>query len=197
VAVADSVMASAAYYLASQARAVYSAPGALIGSVGTILVHETEPLKLKEELGIETTVITAGKYKAETEPSTSLTAEGQQHLQELIDGFYRDFIKAVAVGRGQPESVVTGPRFGQGRVFKDTEAVARGLADGVKTLERTIADMRGSKQPAAPAPPGDGTWQARMRRAQARARAVEVATRASEITDSPPRVARERRAIGL
>jgi signal peptide peptidase SppA len=169
VAVADALMASAAYFVGSQAAEVYATPSALVGSIGVIASHIDES-KADEIAGVKATYITAGKYKAEGyEP---LTEEGRAYTQNLVDQMYGQFVKAVAKGRGVSESTVRGESWGQGRVLTAADAKGAGMVNGIATLETVLRRLGAT---------GDsGGARAEMPArlavvAAARARAVELA----------------------
>lgn len=141
VAVANSLAASAAYWIASQTRRVYVTPGGQVGSIGVLAVHQD--VSGKDELaGIKTTIVSAGKFKGEGDPSQPLGAEAQGAIQQTVDSYYSQFVAAVAKGRGvSPADVRAG--YGQGRVLTAKAAVAEGLADEVATLEDVVRHVSG------------------------------------------------------
>lgn len=141
VAVANSMMASAAYWLGSQASEIVVTPGGQVGSVGVIAAH-TDQSKFEENMGLKTTVITAGKYKAELDPSQPLSEDAKAAVQDAVDKYYSMFIKAVASGRGFAASKVDSD-FGQGRMKLAADAVDAGMADRVDTLEGVLRKLTG------------------------------------------------------
>ena len=84
VAVANSLMASAAYYIASAADEVVARVDSEIGSIGTYMVH-TDRSEANAKAGITTTVIKAGKYKAEATPLAPLSDDAREHMQSMVD----------------------------------------------------------------------------------------------------------------
>ena len=56
----------------------------------------------------------------------------------LICGGFRDFVAAVARGRGVTTAVVQ-EQFGQGRMYDATEAVRRRMVDRVGTFDQAVA----------------------------------------------------------
>lgn len=168
VAVADSLMASAAYWVGAQASEVYSTPGGQVGSVGVIAAH-VDQSKLEELAGVKTTLVTAGKFKAELDPSLPLTAEARDALQQAVDQYYGMFVADVARGRGVPAARVRSD-YGQGRMLTAQDAKAAGLIDGVKTLEAVLRGL-GADPGAGPAAAA-ATLPGRV--AALRARAVEL-----------------------
>jgi capsid assembly protease len=72
-AVANSVAASAAYWVGSAAAEFYVAPGGEVGSIGVFALHEDWSKALGKQ-GIATTLVTAGRYKTEQSPYAPLSA---------------------------------------------------------------------------------------------------------------------------
>lgn len=149
VAQVNSLAASAAYWIASQADEIVVTPGGEAGSIGVLAVHQDISQKLANE-GVKPTVIQAGANKTETANLAPLTEEARAAIQARIDAAYADFVGAVARGRGVDVATVEA-NFGQGRVFADRELIARGMADRIGTLEDTLARLgaAGPKQGAA------------------------------------------------
>lgn len=139
VAVANTMAASAAYWLASQADEIVVSPSARVGSVGVIAAHDDESAMWESE-GIKTTLIHAGKYKTEANPFEPLTDEARATIQTLVDEVYGWFVSDVAKGRGVGRKAVEAG-FGQGRLVGAQAAVDAGMADRVGTLEGTIARL--------------------------------------------------------
>jgi len=137
VAVAEHLMASAAYWLASAADEIVAAPSALTGSVGAFMLH-VDFSKMLEAEGIVPTFIHAGKYKVEGNSYEPLSDEARDFLQSEVDEVYRQFTADVARGRGVQASAVRGESFGQGRVLNSTAAKAAGMIDQVRTLRETL-----------------------------------------------------------
>ncbi len=146
VAVANSYAASAAYWLASVSSEIVVTPSGSVGSVGVIAAHQ-DTSKADEAAGYKTTLVTAGKYKAETDPSVPLSAEARDNLQAAVDAYYSMFVKSIAKGRGVSASKVDAD-FGQGRMLLAREAVAAGMADRVATLQQTLVRLGADEQAA-------------------------------------------------
>lgn len=139
VAVADSLAASAAYWIGSQASEFYATPGGLVGSVGVYLAHRDESAKDAKD-GVKTELISAGQYKTEGDPSQPLSEDARAHLQSIVDDYYSRFVNAVAKGRGLTAKKVLAD-FGQGRVFPSAQAQARGMVDKVQTTEQVLRKL--------------------------------------------------------
>ncbi len=159
VAVADSVAASAAYWLASQCQEFAVTPGGQVGSIGVLIAHE-DWSAYNEEKGIKTTIVTSAPYKAEMADTAPLSAEALGELQGKVNHYHGLFTAAVARGRGVSEAKVS-KEFGQGRMMTAKDAVAAGMADKVATLEQVLSRLGASSGTSA-------------QQASVRARAVEL-----------------------
>jgi capsid assembly protease len=136
VAVADSLAASAAYWIGSQADEFCCTPSGQVGSIGCISAHD-DYSKMLETAGVKTTLISAGKYKAEGNPYQALDDDARAAMQKCVDDYYSAFVKAVARGRGVTEAAVRNG-FGQGRLQTADDAKASGMIDRVSTLEQCL-----------------------------------------------------------
>ena len=143
VAVASGLMASGAYWLASQADSIVGAPSSEIGSVGAFMVHQDMSEAYAKD-GVKNTIVRAGKYKAETNPFEPLTDEAREALQARVDDAYTLFLGDLAKGRRV--SVATAKNdFGQGRVLGPKAAMAAGMIDKLGTLQSVVRDLSGPK----------------------------------------------------
>lgn len=140
VGIADSMSASAAYWLLSQCGEAYVTPGGMVGSIGVYTAHENVAKALESE-GIEITLISAGKYKVEGNPFEPLGDEARAKTQAQIDTYYRMFTSAVAKGRGVPVDQVRSD-MGEGRMLLAEAAHKAGMVDGVATFSEVVAGMR-------------------------------------------------------
>lgn len=139
VAVANTLAASAAYWLASQADEISVTPSGEAGSIGVYAAHRDLSGAL-EMAGIKNTLIHAGKFKVEGNPFEPLTDEARAHIQEDVDAFYSMFTADVARGRGVKQTEVA-DGYGEGRVLNAKDAVRAGLADRVETLSEAVARL--------------------------------------------------------
>lgn len=140
-AIANSLAASAAYYVASQADQLFITPSGLVGSIGVLMAH-TDMSKAEEMGGYKTTLVSAGKYKTENSPYGPLTEEGRAEMQSKVDKYYAQFVAAVAAGRRTTPRDVR-DNYGGGRVLTAEDAVAAGMADRVATRDQVISILRG------------------------------------------------------
>jgi len=140
VAVANSYAASAAYYIATAADELVVTPTGQVGSVGVMAVH-VDVSAAKEKLGIRPTYVHYGKHKVEYSEDFPLSEDARDELQRMVDAYGRAFDAAVARNRGVSVAEVR-DNYGQGRVYLAKEAVSRGMADRVDTLEGTIGRLQ-------------------------------------------------------
>lgn len=138
-AVANSLMASAAYWLASAADTIIASPSAQVGSIGVFTVHE-DISKMAADAGVKVTMISAGKFKTEGNQFEPLSDEARAAIQKRVDGYYGQFVGSVARGRGVTAGAVRGG-FGEGRVVGALESVSLGMADRVGTLREVLGGM--------------------------------------------------------
>jgi len=140
VAIANSLAASAAYWIGCSASEFYVTPGGEVGSIGVWQAHQ-DYSKAMDEAGVKTTLISAGKFKVEGNPYAPLDEEAQGFMQSRVDDYYAAFTKAVAKGRGVPISQVR-DGMGQGRVLGADAALASSMVDGIATFEDVVKKMR-------------------------------------------------------
>lgn len=144
VAISNHLMASAGYWIGSAADDVVASPSSLTGSIGVISTHYSLAGAM-EQAGIEVTILTAGKYKAEGNQFEPLDDEARESMQGVIDSYYDDFTKGVAKNRGVNVSTVKSD-FGQGRVLTAKDAKASGLVDRIESFDQLLARLTSSKR---------------------------------------------------
>lgn len=145
VAVANTMAASAAYWLASQADELIVTPSGEVGSIGVFVGHE-DWSRYDERIGVKTTLIHAGKYKIEGNPYEPLSEEARDAIQADVDTIYELFLEDVAAGRDTTVDKVRG-EYGEGRMALANAALDQGMVDRVDTLESTITRLMGGGAP--------------------------------------------------
>jgi signal peptide peptidase SppA len=148
VAVANSLAASAAYWIGAAAGEFYCTPGGEVGSIGVWSAHE-DWSKYLEEMGVKTTLISAGKFKTEGNGYQPLDADAQAFMQTRVNEYYGGFTKAVAKYRGVPVGQVR-EGMGQGRVLGPASALGEKMIDGVASFDDTLRMMAKRARTAAP-----------------------------------------------
>lgn len=178
VAAIDSLAASAAYWIASQCDHIAITPGGQAGSIGVYAEH-IDYSSADAAMGIKTTLISAGRFKTEGHESQPLDDTARAAIQGQVDGYYDQFVSAVARGRDvSPGAVRSG--FAEGRLVGAKNAVAVGIADRVATFDDVLLDAVNGRLPF-------GRGQSRL---PAAANAEELGWR-WRMTREPPAVGRD------
>ena len=186
VAVANSLAASAAYWIGCSASEFYVTPGGEVGSIGVWQAHQ-DWSKALEEAGVNTTLISAGQFKVEGNPYQPLSQEARDFMQSRVNDYYTAFTKAVSKGRKVGIDAVRNG-MGQGRVLGADAALNEKMIDGVMTFDQVVkkmsksirsgagAELTGADiQAGVPQPAASSLDEAAIR-AAARRRAIELAS---------------------
>lgn len=139
VAIANTMAASAGYWILAAADEAVVTPSGMVGSIGVYSAHD-DISGMQEKLGVNTTLVSAGKYKVEGNPFEPLTDEAKNEMQAIVDEFYGMFVAGVAKGRGVSPSVVR-EDFGQGRIVLPSKALEAGMVDRIATFDETLARL--------------------------------------------------------
>lgn len=150
VAVANTMMASAAYWIGSQADRVVASPSAVVGSIGVRAMH-TDYSRQLEALGVKVTHIHAGARKVEGSPYRPLDKQALGALQAEVDAAYDAFVGDVAAARGVSPAVVRADpeaaerHMGGGRTYRADRARTLGMVDEVDTFDAVLRDLSGGR----------------------------------------------------
>jgi signal peptide peptidase SppA len=144
IAVANSLAASAAYWIGSAAEQFVVTPSGEVGSIGVYAMH-VDQSKLNESMGVAVNYISAGKFKIEGNPDSPLEAEARSAIQESVNVYYDGFTSAVARHRGVKQSEVKGG-FGEGRVVTSDKALSLGMVDRVASFEDVVGKLTAPKE---------------------------------------------------
>jgi len=130
------LMCSAAYWVASQARAVYATPSAQVGSIGVVQTVIDNTVAL-ESRGLKVEVFSVGKYKAMGAPGAPLTDEQRQLISSNLAEIASDFHTAVlARGRAIPAEAM------EGQTFSGRQAQRHNLAGMVPDRNEALRRLR-------------------------------------------------------
>lgn len=140
IGIADSLSASAGYWLLAQCTEAYVTPGGMVGSIGVYSAHE-DVSKAMEASGIKVELVSAGRFKVEGNPFEPLSEEARGHMQAQVNHYADVFHKAVAKGRGVPVDQVRAG-MGEGRCLQADAALAAGMVDGISTFADLVAKMQ-------------------------------------------------------
>jgi signal peptide peptidase SppA len=148
VAIANSLAASAAYWIASQATEVMVTPSGEVGSIGVYGVHEDLSGAL-DQAGVKVSFISAGEGKTDGNPYEPLSDQARTDQQARVNDVYGMFCSAVAKGRGVGVEVVR--TQWKAKVYGARQAVEMGLANSVGTLDDAIRRAASLSRRQAPA----------------------------------------------
>jgi signal peptide peptidase SppA len=138
---AEDLMASAAYWVGSQAQQIFANPTAIVGSIGTYAVIR-DLSGHAAQLGVKVHVIRAGEMKGAGEPGTEVTPAMLAEWKRVVDGLNAHFVDGVASGRKQAGlSRKMVEALADGRVYIGEEAVANQLIDGVQSFDKTLSQI--------------------------------------------------------
>ncbi len=124
----DGMAASAALWVASQARKVFADPTAEVGSIGVVCVIE-DSSAAAELAGVKVHVVSTGPFKGAFAEGTAVTEEHLAYLQERVNDQAKHFLSAIAEGRGMEIERVKA--LADGRMFSAQFAKKQGLIDGI------------------------------------------------------------------
>lgn len=138
VAVADELMASAAYWIGSAADEVVTTSTAAVGSIGVLSVHR-DITKRNEASGVKVTIFRSTALKAAGNEHEPLNEAAARELQERVNTFHRQFVEAVAANRGI--SIDAAAALANGKLHIGQDAVNVGLADRIGTLNGVVEEL--------------------------------------------------------
>ncbi len=150
-AVANDLMASAGYYIGSQASKIVALESSGLGSIGVVMAHR-DVSAAETMLGMKTTVLYAGKDKAVGNPYGPLSEGDRAKLQTRLDELREGFVRVVAEGRGV-DPAEAAERYPDAALYVGQAAIDAGLADEIGTLSGVLASLRNpDAPPPSPAP---------------------------------------------
>lgn len=130
VASMETVGASAAYYVASNANTIVCSQGTITGSIGVIMMLP-QIQKIIEKIGVDVNVIKAGKYKDIGSAVRPLTEDERKILETFATEIHEQFISHVVAGRkGKIDRDRLVP-IADGRFFTGEKAKEFGLVDEI------------------------------------------------------------------
>lgn len=137
-AIANSIAASAGYWIGASASKFLATPFARVGSIGVVTMH-MDMSKAAEKRGVVVTFVHAGRNKVAGHPFAALDEETRDRMQTLINETYDQFVSHVASARGLDEGAI---RATEASIYSAKEALDLGLVDGISTLGQAIEQMR-------------------------------------------------------
>jgi ClpP class serine protease len=127
-------VASAAYWIASAADKIITADTAIAGSIGVQAGYTVKDGRPGEK---------SYRFVSSQSPMKNVSPEtdaGAAQIQANVDALAQVFIDTVARNRNTTAETVL-ESFGQGAVFVASEAMKRGMIDGIGTFESTLQSL--------------------------------------------------------
>ncbi|NPC84428.1 signal peptide peptidase SppA, partial [Pyxidicoccus fallax] len=128
----DRVCASAGYMVAVGAKEIWSAPHAVVGSIG-VFAGKFEAAALLERLGIHRRLLMRGEHSAIFTNSRGFTPDEHATLEAEVEETYQAFLAHVARGRGRTSEEIHA--LAEGRVYSGLRAKGVGLVDAIGGFE--------------------------------------------------------------
>lgn len=125
---ADSLMASAAYWIGTAAGYIAAPATAEVGSIGVRTTH-VDFSQMDQRMGIKITHLTAGTYKAMGNDAEPLSQEAADYIQGTLDTLYSLFVDGVARNRNVTTDAALA--MADGKVFLADEALGLNMIDEV------------------------------------------------------------------
>jgi signal peptide peptidase SppA len=134
VAYVDGLAASAGYWLAAQASAIYAEPSSQVGSIG-VYQYILDRSRQAEQEGIKPMLFATGKYKGMGLDGMPITETQAQHIKDTVEIVFGWFKRDLAARSLSDEDM-------QGQTFFAEDAVSRNLIDRVGTRDDALAELR-------------------------------------------------------
>jgi protease-4 len=136
----DRVCASAGYMVALGAKELWSAPHAVVGSIG-IFTGKFEASALLERLGIHQRLISRGENAAMFSTSRGFTPHERATVEAEVEELYQGFLEHVAKARGRTKEEIHA--LAEGRVYSGLRAKDVGLVDRIGGFEEACRHALG------------------------------------------------------
>lgn len=131
-------MASAGYFLGSQADYLYADSFAEVGSIG-VVVKLYDRSKMLKDLGVKPMRFRSGDLKAAGDGDFALTDKEKSYIQQKVDLFAGKFYDIVSQARGIPVQYMDKVGITSGRTYIGEEAMAVNLVDKIQTFDQALA----------------------------------------------------------
>jgi protease-4 len=130
-----SLAASGGYYTASAANKIVANPGTITGSIGVIIQY-IELEELFKKIGVRLEVLKSGEFKDIGSPHRKLSKRDEEMIRGLITDIQKQFVSAVARGRGL--SVEQVQEVADGRILTGANAKELGLVDVLGNFQDAV-----------------------------------------------------------
>lgn len=131
----EGTMASAAYWIGSQANTIVASKSSKVGSIGVYLpvVDSSESYKA-QGIHVELIKNKEATYKGAGFDGTSLTDDQKEYLQEMVQDIFEDFKGAVLKARPQVQAGTM-----RGQVYLGSRAKSKQLVDMIGSFEDAMS----------------------------------------------------------
>lgn len=140
VAFGDGMVASAGYWVASQAKEIYGNKNnpTEFGSIGVLYIHENWEAYIQKEIGsVEIIRAPQSTDKARVNVIEPLTDDQRLDIRQELKQIAQEFISTVKKGRGD-RLQTEGEDIFTGKMYKSKEARKMGMIDQLGTLQDAI-----------------------------------------------------------
>lgn len=141
-AVITDICASGGYYIAAAADEIYADKASLVGSIG-VLMNGFGFVEGMKKVGVERRLLTAGEHKGILDPFSPVKKAEKEHVQNMLDGIHKQFIKAVKDGRG--DRLKDSPKLFSGLFWNGEEGIELGLVDGLGSAGYVAREVIGAE----------------------------------------------------
>ncbi|MFQ5329015.1 MAG: signal peptide peptidase SppA [Thermodesulfobacteriota bacterium] len=135
VASMGSVAASGGYYIASATHKIIANPGTITGSIG-VIIEFANVEEILSKVGLKGFVVKSGPFKDIGSPLREMSGEERRLVQGVVDDLHRQFVGAVAEGRGMDVSLIS--EIADGRFFSGEQSVELGLVDEIGNFNDAV-----------------------------------------------------------
>lgn len=132
-----SMAASGGYYIAVGGDRIYVDPASIVGSIG-VVGGKIVLGGLFEKIDLGVTVRGRGPHAALLSSTRPWDEAERALVRAEMQNIYDLFTKRVTQGRGERVDLA---KIAEGRLFTGRQAVANGMADGVRDFDETIAAL--------------------------------------------------------
>lgn len=137
--VAEDMLTSGAYYIASAAQNIYVNDSTIVGSIGVIISGFGMPELLKKA-GVERRVLTAGSMKSSMDMYLEQPEFDKKRLRRVLKSMHASFIKSVKNGRGD-RFIGTDEELFNGNFWTGAESIANGMSDGISDFSTVLEEQ--------------------------------------------------------
>ena len=142
-AVLGDLCASGGYYIAVATDRIYADKASLVGSIGVIMASFGF-VEALNKLGIERRIYHAGEHKAFMDPFSPQKDEELEHLDQLLNDIYQQFVETVKTGRGG--RLTDDERIFSGLIWTGEQSVELGLVDELGNADYVAREVVGAEE---------------------------------------------------